>query len=99
MALDVTQPIDLVEVKKLVRSILDSDEGLMVFTPHADEELEKDGLIHGDVLSVLRGGIYQEPEWVKEAWRYKAVARRITIVFELDSETCCVVVTAWRSNK
>ncbi len=94
MALDVSNPIKLSLVKRLVATILTSGE--VIFIPHAEEELANDKLATGDALNALRSGVYREPEWVKGAWRYKAEGRGMVVVFEVDSETCCIVVTCWK---
>lgn len=99
MGVDVTQPINLVTLKKLIRNILGADDGEVIIVPHAKEELEKDGLTGGDALNVLRGGVYTEPEWREEAWRYRSEARGIAIIFELESETCCIVITGWKFTR
>lgn len=80
--------------KKLLRSIL--KDGSVAFTRHAQIELQKDNMKTTDVINVLRGGSITGPEWENGGWRYRAETQRFAVVFEFDSESECIVVTAWR---
>lgn len=95
---DVRGQLRATEAKKLIREVLAGGHEV-VFTRHALEELEKDGLTTGDVLNVLRGGVVREGEWENGTWRYRVETPRIAVVVEFDTETRLVVVTAWRKVK
>lgn len=94
MTFDPGQPLRAVEAKKLVRQIL--KHGQVSFTTHALKELKKDDMTTVDVTNVLRAGACHDPEWENGAWRYSAETQRFRVIFELDTETHCMVVTAMR---
>lgn len=97
MAFDPDQPLRAVEAKKLVLVIL--EEGNLEFTEHARTELAKDNMTTVDAANVLRAGIVREAEWENGAWRYKSETHRFCVVFELESESDCLVVTGWRFKR
>ena len=88
------EPFDSAKTRELIRSIL--EDGVLVFSKHAHEEMEKDDLLDVDARNVLRGGVVRFPEMVKGTWRYRVETRRIAVVVAFRSETELVVVTAWR---
>lgn len=90
------EPFDPPEVKKRVRSILES--GIVVPSGHALEEMEKDGLSMVDCTNVLRGGWAEPGEWVNGSWRYRVRTARICVVIAFRSETKLAIVTAWREQ-
>ena len=82
------------DIRILVRRILDS--GIVTFSDHAIEEMEKDRLESTDCVNVLRAGVYEAPELINGSWRYRVGTWQICVVISLPSETHVRVVTAWR---
>jgi hypothetical protein len=66
------------------------------FTAHAMQEMAKDNLTRTDALNVMRAGMVAEAEWQNGGWRHQVSTPRIVVVVEFDTETRCIVVTAWR---
>ena len=91
-----TEPFDPPEVRKRVRSILES--GLVSPSSHALEEMEKDNLTIVDCVNVLRGGWAEPGEWESGTWRYRVRTARICVVIAFRSETKLSIVTAWRER-
>jgi hypothetical protein len=92
------EPFSRNEAKKLISRIL--HEGSTVFSRHALEELEKDGLSTVDATNVLRAGaITEEPELERDTWRYRVHTERMVVVVAFTSESKLKVVTAWRKKK
>lgn len=91
-----TEPFDPPEVRKRVRSILDS--GVVAPSSHALEEMGKDDLTMVDCINVLRGGWAEPGEWVNGTWRYRVRTARICVVIAFRSETKLAIVTAWRER-
>ena len=68
-----------------------------ILTSHAKEELHNDDMDMGDCLNVLRGGVWEPPEWESGSWRYRARTSRMAVVIEIDFENQeFTVVTGWR---
>ena len=88
------EPFDPTRARQLIRTIINS--GIIRFSSHALEEIEKDDLTTVDCTNVLRGGIVEPPEMEKGTWRYRVRTNRIYVVVAFRSETELVVVTAWR---
>lgn len=97
MAIDVTQPIALATVRKIVEKIIESNG--LIFTQHALEELAKDELDPADAEKVLRSGAYSGPEWERGGWRYRSEGRATAVIFELEPDDCCIVITGWKLGK
>ncbi|ATB29645.1 DUF4258 domain-containing protein [Melittangium boletus] len=92
------EPFDRNEAKKLVLKIL--NEGLTVFSRHAEEELAKDDLTTVDATNVLRAGKITEPaELERDTWRYRVHTERMVVVVSFVSESKLRIVTAWRKKK
>jgi hypothetical protein len=91
---DPTRPLRATDAKQLLRQVL--KKGIIDFTDHALEELTKDNMTTVDAVNVLRAGAVQEAEWENGAWRYRSETSRSCIVFEIESEELCLVVTGWR---
>ena len=96
MVAGLEQPLRATQAKKLIRRILES--GTVVFTNHALSELAKDDLTTVDALRALQGGVVEEAEWERGAWRHRVRTPRIAVVVEFESEAELVVVTAWREE-
>lgn len=90
-------PFTPVAARSLIRRIL--EEGRVVFSKHARQEMQNDELTAVDINNVLRAGIIDEPEYENGSWRYKVWTLRITVVVALRSQAELVVVTTWRHDK
>jgi hypothetical protein len=88
------EPLRPAEARKLLRAILAGGE--VVFTSHALDEMEQDGISQADAIGVLRSGVVEPAEFVRGSWRYRVRARRMYVVAAFRSEAAAVVVTAWR---
>jgi hypothetical protein len=78
-----------------LRAILASGE--VVFTSHALDEMEQDGISQADAIGVLRSGVVEPAEFERGSWRYRVRAHHRThVVVAFRSELAAVVVTAWR---
>lgn len=91
------EPYDPPEVKKRIRTILES--GVVAPSHHALVEMEKDGLTMVDCTNVLRGGWAEPGEWEKGSWRYRVRTARICVVVAFRSESKLSIVTAWREQQ
>lgn len=91
------EPLTAQAAKNLIRKILQGSDAVM--SNHALKEMEKDKLIVGDVLNVVRGGIVDEPEFENGSWRYRVRTTKIAVVVCFRSETELHVVTCWRVKK
>lgn len=87
-------PLRPPRAREVIHHIL--NEGVVDVTGHAKKELKKDGLIIGDAINVLSGGIVEEAEWENGDWRYRVRTSRIVVVVALNSETKLTVITAWK---
>ena len=88
------EPLHPAEARKLLREILAS--GAVVFTSHALDEMEKDGISQADAIGVLRSGVVEPAEFERGSWRYRVRAHRTHVVAAFRSDVMAVVVTAWR---
>src|SRR3954463_7936965 len=89
-----TEPLRPAEARKLLRAILASGE--VVFTSHALDEMEQDGISQADAIGVLRSGVVEPAEFERGSWRYRVRPHRMYVVAAFRSEVAAVVVTAWR---
>jgi hypothetical protein len=80
--------------KQLLRVIPASGE--VVFTSHALNEMEQDGISQADAIGVLRSGVVEPAELERGSWRYRVRARSSYVVAAFRSEVTAVVVIAWR---
>jgi hypothetical protein len=88
------EPLRPVAAKQLIRQILQT--GRFVYSRHAKEEMDADGLTTVDCTNVLRGGVVRPGEYEHGGWRYRVETNRITVVVAFPSEWELVIVTAWR---
>lgn len=88
------EPLRPSEAKKLLRVVLSSGE--VVFTNHALDEMEQDGISQAEAIGVLRSGVVEPAELARGSWRYRVRARQAYVVVTFRSEAAAVVVTAWR---
>ena len=56
-----TEPLRPAEARKLLRAILASGE--VVFTNHALDEMEQDGISQAEAIGVLRSGVVEPAEY------------------------------------
>ncbi len=82
------------QAKKIIRAII--SDGTVVYTRHAKQEMQADGLTTVDCVNVLRGGIVEPAEWENGAWRYRVHTTKIYVVVELDAQDRLTLITAWR---
>lgn len=88
------EPLPPPKVKRVLWAALAS--GGISFTNHALQEMAKDGITEDEALLVLRGGIVEPGEFVRQSYRYRVHASRAYVVVALRSTSAAVVVTAWR---
>jgi ABC-type uncharacterized transport system ATPase subunit len=88
------EPLTPADAKRLLRAILAGGE--VVFTSHALNEMEQDGISQADAIGVLRSGVVEPAEFERGSWRYRVRANRTYVVAAFRSELAAVVVTAWR---
>jgi hypothetical protein len=89
-------PLPPSEAKRLVRQILLS--GRVVYTMHCKDRMAERDVTVRDIENTLRGGVYGEPEWESEAWRYRAWTTIFEVVFEFDDDTVVIIVSTWRKS-
>jgi hypothetical protein len=93
------------EALKLVRKILTENPSALIFTKHAEDELENDGLSKIDALNVLNSPsarITDEPELDSRSgkWRYRVKTERIVVVIAFfTTNDGLVVITVWAIKK
>ena len=73
--------------------------GRVIFTAHARAELQNDQMSEQDALNVLRGGVAGFDSYRDDSYRYRVNTDRFCVVVAFDSETCTVVITAWKSEE
>lgn len=95
--MDVTQRLEPAVAKKLIVKII--EEGSISISDHAVKEMEKDGLTAPDCISVMRGGVVEEPGFENGTWRYRIRTQRIYVVVAFRSEIELSIVTTWRIQK
>ena len=92
------EPYNRNEAKKLILKII--QDGSVVLSRHAEEELAKDGLTTVDATNVLREGkIIEPPEQEHGTWRYRVHTEQMVVVVTFVSESKLKVITAWRKKK
>ncbi len=91
------RPLKPPEAKALAREIAES--GVVKFSQHALDEMEKDDLETTDCLNLLRAGVFELPEYEKGEWRYRVCTPRMCIVVAFGSRMGLRVITAWRSKR
>ena len=97
MADPALEPLKPPEAKLFAREII--ERGVVEFSGHANKEMLKDDLQTGDCMNLLRGGVYQPPEFTNGEWRYRIETQTICVVFAFASEMRLRVVTAWRFKR
>ena len=89
-------PLSEPEAKSLARSIV--EDGTVVFSQHAEEEMKDDDLQTTDCLNLIRAGVYEPPELTNGELRYRVSTARMCVVLVFKSSTRLRVVTAWRKR-
>lgn len=89
-------PLPLDAARKLARSIV--EQGVVVISPHAREEMTDDDLTTADCLNLLRAGIWQPPELINNELRYRVQTKRMCFVVVFQSPHRLRVVTGWRNR-
>ena len=86
------------ELRKILRNYIDN--GLFVFSEHAEDQMEERGFVEDDVVRVLKSGFHDEKfdSWSNEFWCWKYNFRGTTVgggkmrvVFSLCN--MCVIIT------
>jgi hypothetical protein len=90
------EPLSPPDARRLIREILQN--GSVVLSRHAAEEMAKDNLTMVDVTNVLRGGVVDPAEFENGSWRYRVRTARIAVIVAFRSEIELRIVTAWRMN-
>ena len=68
--------------------------------------MDNDGLVDGDLVNVLKGGVVRPGDYENGEWRYRVTTLWICVVVtfdpepeletKIDPDTELVVITAWR---
>jgi hypothetical protein len=90
------EPLSPTDAKQALLRIL--EEGIIVFSKHAREEMAKDDLDDQDALNVLRGGVVEPAEFENGSYRYRVRTSRMYFVVAFRSDNEARVVTAWRTR-
>lgn len=85
-----------IAARSLARAIV--AEGIVEFSAHANDEMQKDALDSTDCLNLLRAGVFQAPELEKSEWRYRVASRTMCIVITFRGPGRLRIVTAWRNK-
>lgn len=90
-----TGPLDAKSLRTLVVKALHT--GNVTFSRHAKERMAERDIDAPEVTRVLRQGTYQPDGLsINDEWRYRALARGITVVFSvMVDETGVVVITVF----
>ena len=89
-----SEPLTPHATKRWIRSVL--DEGKVIPSKHARQEMAKDKLDLSDCLNVLRAGTCEPGENENGSWRYRVATSRMCVVVARLSDTELMIVTAWR---
>lgn len=93
-----SEPYKPAEARKLVSEILNNN-GTVVPTGHAQNEMRKDGLTMIDVEATLKHGrIYEAAEFERESWRYRFHGRRAAVALSFEGQDVIVIVTVWKEG-
>ena len=92
------EPLGPVEARQLVRRILRSPDGQIVFTRHAIEEsMAERGITEDEVYNCLaRGFCGDNITFERGTWRYPIETPDLAVVVAFDTVTLAIVVTTWR---
>jgi hypothetical protein len=92
------EPLDCVAARRMIRKILSSEEGQIVFSHHAlKESMPDEGITEDEVVSCLyRGFCGPNITFERGTWRYPIETPGLAVVVAFDSEILAIVVTAWR---
>lgn len=92
------EPLGPVEARQLVRRILRSPDGRVLFTRHAlEDSMASRGITEDEVYACLGRGICgANITFERNTWRYPFETPSLTVVVAFDTETLAIVVTTWR---
>ena len=87
-----------VQARRCVHDLLDAGQPVVV-TKHVLVRMAERDVSMPDVLSTLRGGVYEEAEWDPErnTWKHRVWTRRFEVEIAIESEDEVLLVTAWRN--
>ncbi len=89
-----SEPLTQDQTKRWIRSVIDN--GKVLPSKHARQEMAKDKLDVSDCLNVLRAGSCGPGELENGSWRYRVSTSRMCVVVARLSDTAIIIVTAWR---
>jgi Domain of unknown function (DUF4258) len=92
------EPLPANEAKRLIVKAIDSDR-VDFKQVHAREEMTNDDLSMRDVLRILRSGVVEPGELLRNTWRYRVRTSWAYVVVTFRTEDNVVVVTAWRIKR
>jgi hypothetical protein len=92
------EPLAADEAKRLIVKAIGSDR-VDFKQVHAREEMTHDDLSMRDVLRILRGGVVEPGELLRNTWRYRVRTSWAYVVVRFRTEDNVVVVTAWRIKR
>ena len=90
------EALSLPDAKKLARTI--AEHGVVHFSNHATEEMQNDNLQAADCVNLIRGGVYEPPDFINGQWRYRIKTQQMCVVITFLSDSRLRVVTAWRNQ-
>ena len=92
------EPLDPVQARLLVRRILRSPDGQIVFARHAlQDSMAGRGITEDEVFQCLACGFCgSNITFERGTWRYPLETPDLVVVVSFDSETLAIIVTTWR---
>jgi len=94
------EPLGPVQARQLIRRILKSPDGRIVFSRHAKlERMVERGITEDQVFACLaRGHCGPNITFERGTWRYPIETPALAVVIAFDTETMAIVITAWRKT-
>ena len=87
------EPLNDHDARQLLTSILDSEDGTVHLSSHAQQRIDERHVTMRQLNVVLRHGAVDGCDLIEGSWRYHVVGLNLTAVVAFDSETMAVVVT------
>jgi hypothetical protein len=88
------EPLNPTDARQQIRRVL--DDGVVLVSAHAEQEMANDELTLPNCVAVLRGGWVEPAEFESGSWRYRVRTARVVVVVAFPSDNELAVVTAWR---
>lgn len=89
------------DLRNLVITVIESNS-ISFPIQHAAPRMKERNVTAPQIVGVLRSGALSTEGFTGGSWRYRAVARGITVIFTFDIDddgNVLVVVTTWRNNR